>query len=227
MLHEHGLESIPVRLPIPLFILVASFLLWRLRRQWFYLELLLLIPTALWLGYNLTKSSRYFAIVAPIFALVIAAAVAATSTNRKLHGGVLAFSCMIVVAQMAANIFLLHAARDANYNKVAAELRSVIPPGQTAYGSITFWLALHDYSFISQERTDPWMAADQFHARYFITGYRVTTLRSTSAAVDALDKSLHARYDQSIARVIAQSKLIGHFPDLYYGDLKVYELHAP
>jgi hypothetical protein len=58
---------------------------------------------------------------------------------------------------------------------VGAELRSVIPPGQTAYGTITFWLALHDRTLISYERTDPWMAANQYHARYFIAGDRVMT----------------------------------------------------
>jgi hypothetical protein len=30
-----------------------------------------------------------------------------------------------------------------------------------------------------------------------------------------------------MAEVIAQSKLVGHFPDPYYGDLKVYELYTP
>jgi hypothetical protein len=30
-----------------------------------------------------------------------------------------------------------------------------------------------------------------------------------------------------MAEVIAQSKLVGHFPDPYYGDLRVYEPHAP
>jgi len=78
-------------------------------------------------------------------------AVAATSANRKLHRILLVLSCLVVAAQISANLFLLHAARNADYNKIAAELRSVIPPGQTAYGTITFWLALHDRPFILYE----------------------------------------------------------------------------
>jgi hypothetical protein len=54
-------------------------------------------------------------------------------------------------------------------------LRSVVPPGQTSNGTITFWLALHDNSLISYERTGPWIAASQFHARYFIVGPRAMT----------------------------------------------------
>jgi hypothetical protein len=38
----------------------------------------------------------------------------------------------------------------------------------------------------------------------------------------AFDQSLR----RSVAEVIAQSKLVGHFSDPYYGDLKVYEFHA-
>lgn len=220
MLHGHGLESIPVRLPIPLFFLAASFLLWKLRRRWFYLELLLLVPTVLWLIYTPNKSSRYLALLAPVFALAIGAAVSAASSNRKLHRAVLFLSCLVVAAQMSANFLLLRAARNTDYNKVGAELRSVIPPGQVAYGTITFWLAFHDRPFISYERTGPWMAANQFHARYFITGDRAMTSGLPG------DEAFYQGLRRSMAEVIAQSKLVGQFPDPYYGDLKVYELAA-
>jgi hypothetical protein len=192
-----------------------------MRRRWFYLELLLLTPSVFWLIYTVNKSSRYLAILAPVFALAIGAAIAASGANRRLHRVVLALSCLVVVAQMSANFLLLHAARSADYNKVAAQLQSVIPPGQTAYGTITFWLALHDRPFISYERTDPWTAANQFHARYFITGDRAMTGGETT------DEAFYESLNRSMAEVIAQSKLVGQFSDPYYGDLKVYELNAP
>ncbi len=167
------------------------------------------------------KTSRYFAILAPVFALTIGAAIAATSLNQKAHRAVLFFSCLVITMQISGNFFLLHEARNANYDKVTAELRSVIPPDQTAYGTITFWLALHDRPYISYERTDPWMAANQFHARYFIAGDRVMT--------NGLpwDKNPDKNLNQHMTEVIAQSKLVGNFPDPYYGDLKVYQFQAP
>jgi hypothetical protein len=97
----------------------------------------------------------------------------------------------------------------------------VIPPGQTAYGTITFWLALHDHPFISYERTDPRMAANQFHARYFITGDRVMTSGMPG------DEAFYESLNRGMGEVIAQSKLVGEFDDPYYGDLKIYELYAP
>jgi hypothetical protein len=168
-----------------------------------------------------TKSSRYFVLITPIFALTLGAAVVAMIAHRKLQRFMLVLFCLVVVAQMSANLFLLYGARKANYNKVTLELRSVIPPGQTAYGTITFWLALHDRPFISYERTDPWMAVNQFHARYFITGDRAMTSGLLGDEAFMIDLNRH------LAEVIAQSKLVGHFPDPYYGDLKVYELPAP
>jgi hypothetical protein len=221
MLHGHGLESIPVRLPIPLFFLAASFLLWKLRRRWFYLELLLLTPTVFWLIYVVNKTSRYCALLAPIFALAIGAAVAATSSNRKLHRAVLFLSCLVVAAQIAGNFVLLHNARRADYDKLTAELRSVIPPGQTVYGAIDFWLALHDHPFIYYGHTDPLMAASQFHARYFIIGDRVM--------VNGLpwDRISYVELNQRMAEFTAHGKLVGHFPEHFYGDLKVYELRVP
>jgi 4-amino-4-deoxy-L-arabinose transferase-like glycosyltransferase len=221
MLHGHGLESIPVRLPIPLFFLAASSLLWKLRRKWFYLELLLLIPTVLWFIYMTNKTSRYFALLAPVIALTIGAAIAATSLNQKAHRAVLFFSCLVIAMQISGNLFLLHEARAADYNKVTEELRSVIPAGQTVYGAIDFWIALHDHPFIYYERTNPWMAANKFHARYFIAGDRVM------ANGLPWDKTPDKILNQRMTEVAAKSKLVGHFPDPFYGDLKVYQFQDP
>jgi 4-amino-4-deoxy-L-arabinose transferase-like glycosyltransferase len=221
MLHGHGLEFIPFRLPIPLFFLAASCFLWKLRRQWFYLELLLLVPSMIWFIYLIDKTPRYFALLAPVFALVIGAAVAASRSSQRLHRVLLSLSCLVVAAQMSANFVFLHAASNANYDKVTAELRSVIPPGQTAYGTVTFWLALHDHPFISYERTDPWMAANQFHTRYFIAGDRVMTSGLPG------DEAFYESLRRSMAELINQSTLVGHFSDQYYGDLKVYKLNEP
>jgi hypothetical protein len=65
------------------------------------------------------------------------------------------------------------------------------------------------------------MAASQFHARYFIIGDRVM--------VNGLpwDRISYVELNQRMAEFTAQGKLVGHFPEPFYGDLKVYELQAP
>lgn len=221
MLHGHGLDPVPVRLPILLFVLCASFLLWKLRRRWFYMELLLLFPSMLWFAYTVNKTSRYLAMLAPVLALAIGAAVVAVSHKPRLQRVLLVMAGLAVIAQASANFMLLSRARQANYNKVAEELRRAIPANQTAYGTITFWMALHDRPFISYERTDPWMAADRFHARYFIAGDRVMMNGLPG------DEEFYARLRQSMGEVAAHSELVAAFKDSYYGDIRVYKLTEP
>jgi len=215
MLHGHYLTGLPVRLPIPVFLLVAMAVLWKYRRSWFYLQLLLLIPSVLWLIYTVNKSSRYLALLAPLLALIVGAAIACTEHKRLLHKVLLGTAVLVIVSQAAANLFLLHAARTANYTRIGAELRSVIPSGQTVYGTITFWLAFRDYSFISYERTSPEAAVKQYHAGYFITGDRMMIVG---------DDAYYADLNLKLQSLESQSVLVGDFPDEYYGHLRVYRL---
>ena len=123
---------------------------------------------------------------------------------------------LAIAAQLSSNILLLNSARKANYSVVSARLLEMIPPGQTAYGTVTFWLALHGRRFIAYERTDPRMAMSAFHARYFIVGDRMLT---SSGGPDA---EFYKDLNQQFARVIAHSEIVGDINDPYYGDLKVY-----
>ena len=218
MLHGHGLAVLPVRLPIPLALLAATYLLWRFRRSWFYLELLLLLPSMLWLVYTVNKSSRYLAILAPVMALVLAGAVAAVWPRHRLRRWAVAGVLLVCLAQFSANLLLLNGARRADYHHVTAELESVLPPGATAYGTITFWFGLRDHPYISSERTDPLQAAQEYGAMYFIAGDRMMTEGS------ATDAAYFVTLRQHFAQVEARGTLVGEFDDPYYGDLKVYRL---
>ncbi len=218
MLHGHGLAALPVRLPIPLVLLVATYLLWRYRRNWFYVELLLLLPSMLWLVYTVNKSSRYLAILAPVTALVLAGAVAAVWQRARLRRWAVMVVLLVCCAQFGANLLLLNGARRANYRQVIAQLSSVIPPGATAYGTVTFWFGLRDHPYVSSERTDPLQAARDYGARYFIAGDRMMTEGS------ATDAAYYVLLRQQFAQVEAMSTLVGEIDDPYYGDLKVYRL---
>jgi 4-amino-4-deoxy-L-arabinose transferase-like glycosyltransferase len=214
--HSHGLESLPIRLPIVLLFLAASVVLWKYCRQYFYLEMILLAPSVLWLGYTVNKSPRYIAIIAPLFGMVIGAAVAATRANRKAHRVLVAIASLMISAQVSSNSLLLDSARRANYSLVSTRLLEMIPPGETAYGTVTFWLALHDRGFIAYERTAPQMAMRAFHARYFIVGDPMLT------SSGGPDGPFYEDLNRQFAGVIAHSELVGHLDDPYYGELRVY-----
>jgi 4-amino-4-deoxy-L-arabinose transferase-like glycosyltransferase len=218
ILHGHGLEHLPLRLPIPLFFLCSTWVLWRYRRSWFYLELLLILPTMLWLVETVNRSSRYLSLLAPILSIVIAAAVISVRERPRFHRAMFAGAMVIVVAQASANVVLLRGFKGANYDRVGRELRSMIPQGQTTYGTITFWLALRDSPYIAYERTTPGMAADKFQARYFIAGDPM--MRSGLASEPRFYRELQVQ----MAEIEERSDLVGEIQDSYYGDLKVYRL---
>ncbi len=218
MLHSHGLHWVPVRLFIPLVFLLATALLWRYRRNWFYVELLLLLPSMLWLIDTANKSSRYLAILAPVTVLVLGGAVAAVALRPKLQRVAFALAALVVVAQFGANLLLLNGARKANYSKVTAELESVIPPGAPAYGTITFWFGLRNHPFISDERTDPIVAARDFGSKYFISGDRMMTEGAGT------DPGFYTPLREHLHQVQSNGTQVGEFNDTYYGDLKVYRI---
>ncbi len=219
VLHGHGLESLPIRLPIPLFLIAVSYLLWKFCRKLFYLELLLLIPTALWFAYVPDKMPRYLVLISPVLALGVGAALSATAGRRRLQSLLIAASVLTIIAQLTANMLLLHEASKANFPKLSADLRRAIPPGETAYGTITFWMALRDYRYIAYERTEPTQAADEYHARYFIADDRVME--------DGLanDEAFYVHLRSEIAGMITRSTLVAVVSDPYYGKLKIYKLN--
>ena len=217
MLHGHGLEALPVRLPIALVFFAATYVLWRHRRSWFYVECMLLVPSMLWLVYTANKSSRYLAIVAPVTVLVIGGAVSLLRAQPRLYRWAVAIVGLVVLAQLGANLLLLQAARKANYTALERELRRIIPPGQMAYGTITFWFGLRDGPYIASERTDP-LQARTYGAKYFVGGDRLMAMGS------ALDSAYFEGLRAHFAQVTQDGTLAGEINDPYYGDLKVYRV---
>jgi 4-amino-4-deoxy-L-arabinose transferase-like glycosyltransferase len=218
ILQSTQLSRLPLRLPLILYYVIAIFLLWKLQTRRFYLVLVLLLPSMLWFSYTVNKSTRYLVLLAPVLAFAIGAAAAYTGNNRRLQNAVVAFAVLAVAAQATSNFVLLYSARKADYDLVANELRSAIPPGEPAYGTITFWLTFHDRPFICYERTDPFIAANTYHVRYFITGDRVMARNLQ------YDPDFYVQLQKRMMQLEARSTTIATFQDPYYGDLRVLKL---
>lgn len=215
-LHGHGLEWLPVRVLIPLCFVAACVLLYRFRPRWLFLELLLILPTVVWFVETANKSSRYFALAAPFFALAIGACAAAVWSDRAWRKPVLAGVVLLISMQFGSNLLLLRAASRADYTRVGKELQSAIPRGEPVYGTITFWLAMHDHPYVSYERTIPSMAEQQYGVRYFVLGDRMMTQG------EPWDAAFYSDMNGYLDRLKTRSTLVAEFPDPYYGDLKVY-----
>jgi len=218
-LHGNGLEWLPTRLPVPLLIMLAFMLLWRFRRLWFILGLLLLLPEVLWLAYTPNKNIRYLCLLSPFYALIVGAAFAATASQRKLQRVLMWAIIVVVIFQAAANFYLLNSARRADFPTVARHLQAAIPAGEPVYGTITFWMALPDHPYISYERTDLFMAANDDHVQYFITGDNVMVNGNRYG-----DDEFYQKLRVSVAELKNVCQAIAKIPDDYYGNLEVCRL---
>jgi hypothetical protein len=218
IVHSHGLDQLPLRLPVVLIYLGFILVLWRWGRRWVLLEILFLLPTMTWLVYTVNKTSRYLCLLAPLLALSFGAAIAATAGNARVRRWVLATGCLAMVIQAGANLFLLKAARNANFPQVEMQLRRAVPAGEPVYGTITFWMAFPDRPYVAYERTGPFQAAREDGVRYFITGDRVM--------VNGLpgDEDFYRRLNAQISVLISHCRPVAKIVDDYYGRMTVYEL---
>jgi 4-amino-4-deoxy-L-arabinose transferase-like glycosyltransferase len=210
---------LPLRAHIAAVILAAfGVLAWKNHRALTVL-LILAIPYLLWFVYEINKTSRYFAILAPIFAVAVAAAAAALVAHRKSRLIVIAACLLFGLSQLAGNAFLLYKSRSSSYGTVQRELRQLIPPGSSVYGAITFWMALHDYTYYSYDRMPFKYAIAQRRPEYLILNDRVM-VRGMGWGLD--DWAALRTEANEFAR--NRGRLVGFVRNPFYGELEIYRI---
>jgi 4-amino-4-deoxy-L-arabinose transferase-like glycosyltransferase len=208
------LGKFPVRLTVALILLGALGTLFFLKRDIFVVLVLLTAPHLLFWIYLVNGTSRYFTLVAPLFAMLMAGAWMYSHGRLALVGVVL-----LGVTQLAGNLLLLRSFRNADYSGLGARLQALIPPNESVYGAITFWMALHDRTYYCYDRTDAQYAEEQFRPSYVIFNDRVM-VRGSGYGSDS-----HAELRSKLGDWIRRSgTLAGKVPDPFYGKLEVYRM---
>jgi len=210
---------LPFRIHIVMAFLAALFLLLRQRIQLAMLILVLLLPTLLWWIYLVNKTSRYFALAAPFFALTIGMAATIFSRSSVRRRAAVGICLLIIFTQFIGNFIFLKQARTADYLEVASGLRQLIPPQASVYGSITFWEVLRDRRYLSYERTSVPYAEEAAHVSYFIMNDRSMLLGSGLGADDY--KGVREAASEVVRR---NGTLVGEVPSAFYGELKIYQI---
>jgi 4-amino-4-deoxy-L-arabinose transferase-like glycosyltransferase len=215
--------GLPTRLPLRLHIvgaiLCAFAVLFFRARNLFYQLLALVLPTLIWWVYLVNKSSRYFAILAAILAVVLGAAAEIAFRQWRRRQIVSIVLVTLVLSQIAGNVVFLYKARTADYVAVSAALQKLIPPGSSAYGTITFWMALYNRSYFAWERTPLEYATKTAHPSYVIMNDRVMMHGSGFGEDDYKDLR------EDLTRFVHENGvLIGKISSQYYGDLEIYDL---
>ena len=213
---------IPLRAHIALLILLSLVVLaWKNRQLLGWLSLVIIPYLLFWL-YLINKTSRYFAILAPLFAIAIAATSLALSKNRWLRIMAVASCILYGLSQTAGNALFLYKNRHADFLAVQKSLRAIIPAGESVYGAITFWPALYDRNYNSYDRLGFSEAIATRHPRYLILNDRVLV----NGQGLGFDDWAELRGElQNYVTLYGQ--LVGRVPNSFYGDLQIYRLPQP
>jgi hypothetical protein len=209
---------IPFRLHIVVAIAAAFIVLLRARRKLALSLLVLFLVNLAWWLPMVNKTSRYIAVLAPISAILLGAVFAISSTRRTRLAWAAAIG-MVVVTQLAGNIYWVYKYRIADYPAVARQLQAAIPPGASVYSITTFWMALPDRTFYAYDRTPFAFARDRLKPEYIILYDRVMVAGSGRGQ----DEFGDLRRDLT-ELAHAQGTLVTRVSNGFYGDMEVYHV---
>jgi 4-amino-4-deoxy-L-arabinose transferase-like glycosyltransferase len=212
--------SVPVRLHLALILLAAFVLVYRKNRK-LAIELgVVVVVNLLWWADQVSKGPRYFAVIAPIFSVIVGVGLAQLSTlgKRRRQASALLF-LLYAGTQLAGNVLWIRLGRKADYPQVAQGLRAAIPPGASVYGAITFYMALNDRVYYSYDRTPFPYALANLHPQYLILWDRVMMHGSGTG----LDDFVGLR-GQLTSFVRDHATLAARVPNEFYGGLEVYKV---
>ena len=216
---------VPLRLHIVLGLAAAAVAVARWREDIGWRLPLFCLPSLLLWTTEVNPTSRFFAILAPVLATLLAVAGVEAWKRLEGRGRWLAAAALaaIFVSQLAGNAIFLMRARQADYRAVTAGLRNLIPQGEPVYGALTFWMALHDSrDYKAFNRTPFTYVTERGRANYLILKDRVM-LGGTGYGYND-----HEELVRESARYVAEhATLVGKVPDPFYGDLEVYRVNRP
>jgi 4-amino-4-deoxy-L-arabinose transferase-like glycosyltransferase len=210
---------LPLRLHVAVVIAAALVLLFRTKRVLFTRLVLLIGPHLLLWLYLVNKTARYFSILAPLLYLAVGLAVVVVCHTSRLRLAALAICAVVGVSQIIGNSLVLVQASKANYPVLQERLRNVIPLGASAYGAITFAVALNDRDYRSYDRTPFDYALAKVKPQYVITGDRVMLHGEGHGEDD--NKAVRSAVMPYVER---HGQLVASLDDPFYGPLRVYRL---
>ena len=210
---------VPLRLHIVLMIAFCFvFLAIRNRRVWLPLAVVLGL-TLLFFLYTSNKVVRYLVIPTPVFCVVIAAAILSLADKRRHYVAMLAAYFICIASQLVGNLIILNRFRKADYLQVASQLQQMIPKRESVYGSMTFWMALHDHPYYCDDKEPFQKTINRSQPAYLILNDRIMMHGYGTGNDDLAELRVEAnRYAQD------HGTLIGHVSNPFYGELDVYHI---
>lgn len=129
---------------------------------------------------------------------------------------------------MAGDVYILWKHRDNDFYGFISEVRKTIPKGAKIWGSMTFWMGLHDYPYLTE--ISPFEEVDKFRPEYAIL-YDSMNWGGVSAIVARTQANVVWPYGDRPKKIEALCKRQGTFikeiKNKYYGDIHIYKINWP
>jgi len=125
--------------------------------------------------------------------------------------------------QLAGDFWLVRKNRHQDYRGFIARVRDHLPAGSRVWGSITFWLGLHDHPYRSQYTYGK--DIDSFKPEYVIVNDADTWGRRSPTTGKIGTGELMAGTRRILDDLVAQrGHFIAEIDDPFYGDVKIYRI---
>jgi len=208
-----------LRLHIALAFLGAFAVLWYRNRNLFNIFAIATIPQLIWWMRLPNATARYYAVVAPLFALATAFALTSLTDRTRWFRVGIGIYIVCVISQVAGNLLILNQARKADYVSLSARLRQAVPLAHSCYAAMTFQFALYDYGCHSYDRTPFSYTAEIQRPEYLILGDRVMMAGSGRGEDDFREVR-----QMAFAFVERRGELTSEIDDPFYGHLKIFRV---
>ena len=190
---------------------------------------------------NPCGSSRSFITIIPLVSILVSAlffdvfqkirsgTFKTASLSKKLSCG---FAGIILILfflnQIGGDLYILWKHRDNDFYDFISEVRKTIPKEAKTWGSMTFWMGLHDYPYITE--ISPFEEVIKFKPEYAIL-YDSMNWGGESAIVARTQANVAWLYEDRPRKMEALCKKQGTFireiKNKYYGDIHIYRIHWP
>jgi hypothetical protein len=183
-------------------------------------------------------TSRYFIVFIPALCILVSAsfldffrsintsAVSALKFQSKLKYTMMGLLfALFLVNQTAGDIYILWKHRDNDFNRFISQIRSTIPENTRIWGSLTFWMGLHTYPYLSQ--ISPYEEVLRFRPEYAIL-YDSETWGDVSATVGrkANTAQAWAEIRTKMEKLCEQrGTAIKQIHNKFYGDIVIYRIN--
>lgn len=189
------------------------------------------------------RTSRYFIVLIPVVSILVSEAFVQVSRGvslpkfrsfhltKKLKYALAGIIFILYFLNHAGgDIYILWKHRDHDFRSFTTEIRSTIPQGSKTWGSMTFWMGLHDYPYITE--VSRFEEVEKFKPQYAILydsmnwgGMSTIVGRTSERNIGNAKWGFEGRPGKIEQLCKEKGQFIREIKNEFYGDIHIYKIN--